>query len=245
MKWWLNLYFAEGPGIAKDAPKPTGLRLIWATIAREWWNLIFLNVLFLAFCLPLVTIPAALVAMFKVLSLMVEDEPVEVWRDFRETFMQRFWAASGTGIALGLSIAFALISAQQYLLAAADNLLFVMPFVLAAAVGILLSVFAIFTIYLVATQNLSWRDVAKCAAFATLMRPLPVVLALGVNFLIWLLHVVGYPSTVLMAVLFNFSLGALLCAFGADATAKRALLMLIPSEEGSPTTGSLRPQTNQ
>ena len=39
MNWLYNLYFREGPGIPKDAPKAEGLRLLAAVLRREWWEL--------------------------------------------------------------------------------------------------------------------------------------------------------------------------------------------------------------
>ena len=59
MNWLANFYFGEGPGIPKDAPKPEGLRLLASVLGREWWALVKLNLLFIAFSLPIVTLPAA------------------------------------------------------------------------------------------------------------------------------------------------------------------------------------------
>ena len=54
-----NLFpdFAKnGPGIDKDAPPKTGLALFIDIYRREWWNIFKLNLLFLLFCIPVVTI---------------------------------------------------------------------------------------------------------------------------------------------------------------------------------------------
>ena len=52
-------YLKEGPGIAKDAPEKTGAAWVGETLAREFWQLVKLNVLFLLCCLPVVTFGAA------------------------------------------------------------------------------------------------------------------------------------------------------------------------------------------
>ena len=48
-------YLKEGPGVAKDAPEKTGAAWVGETLAREFWQLVKLNVLFLLCCLPVVT----------------------------------------------------------------------------------------------------------------------------------------------------------------------------------------------
>ena len=58
MKWLWRFSAKEGPGIAKDAPAKTGLALLADVVARNWWELVQLNLLVLLCCLPLVTIPA-------------------------------------------------------------------------------------------------------------------------------------------------------------------------------------------
>ena len=40
-------YLKEGPGVAKDAPEKTGAAWVGETLAREFWQLVKLNVLFL------------------------------------------------------------------------------------------------------------------------------------------------------------------------------------------------------
>ena len=100
MNFLLNHYFGEGPGIAKDAPKPTGLRLLLATFAREWWDLLKLNLLFVAFALPVVTIPAAYAAAVRVSVMMIEDRNVYLWRDFWTAFRARFRLTTAIGVAV-------------------------------------------------------------------------------------------------------------------------------------------------
>lgn len=223
MNWWLNLYFAEGPGIAKDAPKPTGLKRVWATFAREWWNLVALNLLFIAASLPLVTLPAAWVAMMRVAGVMVEDEPVEVWRDFREAFVARFWRALGAGaLATGL-VALGVLAVVTYGERATGQLAFAVPLALAGAVLVFTLLFAVALFVLVAGPAAPFHRLVQAAALTALARPLPLLAAVAANGALWGVHVLAYPSTVLLAVTLNFSLGGLLLAFAAHETAHRVL----------------------
>jgi len=59
---------------------------IFAVIFRELWNLFILNILFLASMLLVVTIPASLIAAFKICQRMVQDKSVSVYADFKWHF---------------------------------------------------------------------------------------------------------------------------------------------------------------
>jgi hypothetical protein len=66
MDWLRNYWLREGPGIPKDAPTRKGLALFGEIVGREWWELVKLNLLFIVFALPLVTLPAAAFATTRV-----------------------------------------------------------------------------------------------------------------------------------------------------------------------------------
>ncbi len=223
MSWWLNLYFGEGPGIAKDAPQPKGLRRIWACLAREWWSLILLNLLFAAAALPLVTLPAALAAMLRVTATMVKDEPLDLWHEFRTTFTRRFWQASLTGTGFALVLALSAFVTRFYATAATDHLLLVLPMAVAGSVTLFLTMTGLAAMALTATSRAGPATLIRAAALTVLLRPLPILAALGANAGLWLAHIAFYPSTVLLAVTINFSLGALLLSFAVLETAQTSL----------------------
>ena len=81
-------YLKEGPGVAKDAPEKTGAAWVGETLAREFWQLVKLNVLFLLCCLPVVTFGAARSAMARCTVNMARDVPNDVWTDFRAALRQ-------------------------------------------------------------------------------------------------------------------------------------------------------------
>ena len=75
-------YWKEGPGVEKDAPQKRGLALFCEIFLREAWSLIELNLIFVLFSLPVVTIGPALGAMTTVTMRMVRDKNSYVWKDF-------------------------------------------------------------------------------------------------------------------------------------------------------------------
>ena len=214
MNWLHNFYFGEGPGIPKDAPRPEGLRLLAHVLGREWWELLKLNLLFIAFALPIVTLPAAYFATVSVCVTMIEDRNVYLWRDFWSAFRTRFRVTTGLGLVLGAIGVLAILAIRTWGEAAKDNLLSVAPLTIAVTVSVLLPLFAMHLFIAMARgDGRPLADLAKASAIGLLVRPLPGLAALLFVALLWLAHVAFYPVSVFLPVLINFSLGALVTSF--------------------------------
>ena len=214
MNWLTNFYFGEGPGIAKDAPKPEGLRLLAAVLGREWWELLKLNVLFIAFSLPIVTLPAAYFATVSIAVMMIEDRNVYLWRDFWSAFRSRFRLTTVLGLIFCCCGALTVLAIQTYAEAAKSNLLSVVPLTIAIAASALLPLFAIHLFVGMAQgAGRSLADITKASAIGLLARPLPGLAAILFVALLWLAHILFYPASIFLPVLVNFSLGALVTSF--------------------------------
>lgn len=70
-------------------------------VVRDAITLIKLNLVFFVFCLPLISIPAALTAMTKVSILLQREEPVSVLSDFFQAFRDEFFCSLLCGLVLG------------------------------------------------------------------------------------------------------------------------------------------------
>jgi uncharacterized membrane protein YesL len=85
-----DLWF--GPGRGDIEPPPAGsFQRLWFVIRSHYLDLIGLNLLVLALCLPVVTIPAALSGMTHVLMKWVRDDLVFFWQDFFAEFKANFF----------------------------------------------------------------------------------------------------------------------------------------------------------
>lgn len=216
---WLK----SGPGVPKDAPPKTGFALLLDVIARNWWELIQLNLLVILFCLPLITVPAALVAAARICALMLEDRPIYLGRDFLETFRGRFVTASFLGIAAIALIALSLTSTIILLQAARTNILFALPFTIGAATTLFALVATAYAIALLALRNQPLASLLKRAMLGAIVRPVPALAALAVVAVLWLLHILFYPASIFMPALINFSFGMLAVTFGVHEAAVRLL----------------------
>ena len=77
----------EGSG----KPYPTGgPALFFARIGTYFWKFLLLNGLFLIFSLPVLTIPAALTAVYRVIIQIINKQRCFLWDDFWEEFRRNF-----------------------------------------------------------------------------------------------------------------------------------------------------------
>ena len=83
-------YAAPGPGIDPNAPEKTGFARFLEILQIECATLVKLNLLFLATCLPVATIPPAIFAMHMVVRKMVLDQPVDCFHDYCTAF-KKYW----------------------------------------------------------------------------------------------------------------------------------------------------------
>ena len=120
----------DRPDIAKDAPRKKGIVLFLDTLWREFFSLIKLNLLFIAFCLPVITIPAAMTAMSKVTAMMVQDENCFLWHEFWGAFKRDFGRSLLGGIAILAATAIFILSTWFYYMLSQMHWMFI---ILAAA----------------------------------------------------------------------------------------------------------------
>lgn len=80
-------YNREGAGL----PLPEGgFRRYAAVLGSNFWRLVGLNLIFILFSLPVITIPAALCGVNRVCMLLIHNGYCFIWGDFWEEFRRSF-----------------------------------------------------------------------------------------------------------------------------------------------------------
>lgn len=95
--------FAPGKGVAEPPPQG-GWRRFFFVLGTHFWKLVSLNLLFLAFSIPVITIPAALCGMNRVLIKLYRDGNCFVWDEFFKEFRANLWKALPFGIFGGIGL---------------------------------------------------------------------------------------------------------------------------------------------
>jgi hypothetical protein len=87
MKLFGNTMQKEGKGTA--APS-SGWQRAGLMAFTHFWKLVAVNVLFVVFSLPVVTLPAALTALNRVCIIIYRDGNIFLWHEFRKEFCRSF-----------------------------------------------------------------------------------------------------------------------------------------------------------
>lgn len=129
--------FAPGKGVAEPPPQG-GWRRFFFVLGTHFWKLISLNLLFLAFSIPVITIPAALCGMNRVLIKLYRDGNCFVWDAFFKEFRANLWKAIPFGLTCALSL-----GASYYFLSLGASISQSGVEVITTALGMLLLLFAV------------------------------------------------------------------------------------------------------
>ncbi|MEM1485097.1 DUF624 domain-containing protein [Oscillospiraceae bacterium PP1C4] len=167
MGFFSNRYSKPGPGIEKNAPSKKGLALFFDILFREFFELFKLNLLFLLFCIPIITIPAALTAMSRLTLTMVQDKPHFLWRDFFDAFKANFKTSALAGLMLFAGLFIAGYSAYFYGLSTRTNALFYVPLGISLCLVYALTVISFYLFPLIALVDLPLKVLIKNALLLT------------------------------------------------------------------------------
>lgn len=185
-----------------SGPRPTGLRLLWATVRRDWWTLVKANILFWLCCLPLVTIPAALKALSRVCVTLLRGESCGLGRDWWTAFRGSFLRTTGAG-ALAALLLFAVGTGIRFYGAAmAENGLLAVPAVLLLVLEAVLALSLVFLFLLLEFSELGVWDAFRSAVLLTLVRLPQSVAVLLVLAAMTAGYLLAYPCS-------SFVLGAI------------------------------------
>jgi len=129
--------FVPGKGVAEPPPQG-GWRRVFFVLGTHFWKLVSLNLLFLAFSIPVFTIPAAFCGMNRVLIKLYRDGNCFVWTEFYKEFRANLWKALPFGVFGGIGL-----FASYYFLSYGTSLSSDGVEVLSTALGILLLAFIV------------------------------------------------------------------------------------------------------
>ena len=87
----MGLFGRRGDREGAGLPLPEGgIRRYGVLLATHFWKLVELNLLFILFSIPIVTLPAALCGVNRVCVLLIRNGYCFVWGDFWEEFRRSF-----------------------------------------------------------------------------------------------------------------------------------------------------------
>lgn len=91
-------YTKPGKGVNKSEPQKKRFFFFFELYFRKFWKIITLNLIYLLFCLPIVTIGPATAALMKICKEMSNEKGIFLWSDFVEAFKKNFKQGFAMGI---------------------------------------------------------------------------------------------------------------------------------------------------
>jgi len=218
----LNNWYNREPKneIKKDAPEKKGMALFFDVFFREFWELCKLNLIFIVFCLPVVTIPTAITAMSKVMMYMIMDRTVYTFSDFFQSFKAEWKRATVAGLFYFPLLALTVFGQLFYSAVAGSLFLYVVTMLLCAMV--LIAGFYLFP--MLAVLDLSLNNIFKNAFLLTFLRMPQNILTLFISALLFLLVWLFWPFTFFALLLIFFALTRFITTFCAYTGLKKYVL---------------------
>lgn len=91
-------YGQAGEGVSKNGPKKKSFFLFWEIFGAKFWKFFQINLIYVLFCLPVVTFGPATAAMVQLMRKFYIGEPIFVFDEFLKTFKKNFRQAFAMGI---------------------------------------------------------------------------------------------------------------------------------------------------
>ena len=120
MAFGIYNYRKTGSGVEKGAPKKKAFFLFWEIFGAKFWKFFEINLIYVLFCIPIVTFGPATAAMTQIMRKFVIGEPIFVFHEFWEAFRKNFRQAFVVGI-LDLVFIFILAYNINFYSAALEN----------------------------------------------------------------------------------------------------------------------------
>ena len=213
-------YAAPGPGVDPDAPEKTGLARFAEILQLECFTLLKLNLLFLASCLPVVTIPPAVYAMTAVVRRMVLDRPVDCFYHYRTAFRTHWKRAYAAFFLTALPLAASGFGAWFYFSRAMMHPLLLAPFTLCSTV-FLAAMLASPYFYGILTTGRTVRESLRLALLLGVGKPLRAVLAALSVYGTLTAAILEIPLSLIYLLAMGFSVPCLLSSFFIRTVLKR------------------------
>jgi len=195
-------YFNKsGKGVSKSEPEKKPFFKFCELFARKFWKFFYVNMLYVFFCLPLVTIGPATVAMTQVMRKFTLEQPIFIFEEFWNAFKKNFKQGLIIGLFDLFFIAVFILSYNYYIFLTAvqpDVSNMVMSAVFIAA-GVFIFMMHFYIYPQIAALTLSLGQIIKNSLFLTVLGIKRNIITLLVSLsLIFLIFILGAFSLFLL-----------------------------------------------
>lgn len=211
MKLFFLDYNKEGPGVDKGAPPKVGLELFFDLFVREFTSLIKLNIYFIISCIPIVTISPAIGALTDVTMRMVQDQPSDLFYDFREAFKKN-WKHSFVGGIIAVIFMFAIWFSIKFCMGS-DGIIYNFMISFIVVITVLLGLSSIYVYPMIVKIELPLKVIFRNAFLLGIVNIKYSLITFLINIGLIEVSIIFMPFTLPVMLLFTFSTISFISSF--------------------------------
>ncbi len=220
-------YRESGSGVSKNN-ESNRIITFFEIFTRKFWKLIGVNLLYVLFCLPVVTIGPATSAMMKVLKNYAIEKHSFVFEDFWKAFKENFFKSLVFFLIYGILLGGVVVGFFIYPEAAKTDDKFNVLMAVTAIIGVVLLMMSFFTFLMIPNINLGIKEIFKNSFILTVAAAKQSFLSLFLFLLILaipavLMAYVSFSFFILYA-LFPFSFAGFVVAFNLYPTIQKYVI---------------------
>lgn len=206
-------YENAGPGIPKSEMEKKGIFKFFEIYKGKFWKLIELNLIFLLFCLPIVTIGPAIAAMTKVTRNYTQERPIFLWHEFTKAFKSNFKQSFVMGIIDIIFVVAVFFAIPIYSSMAQEQSIFYIPFIITISMIFIFLMMHFYIYLMIVSTSLSLKQIVKNSFILVSLGLKSSLLTLLAVFFIVALLFLFMPYTSFLMPFIPFSLIAMAVSF--------------------------------
>ena len=159
----------EGKGVKKDNVVKYDFCSFFQLLVDKFWLLIKLNFLFILFCIPIVTIPASIGALYSITTLLVQRKHVFILSDFIQKFKENWKQSTISFILLGIFLFLSLFCLNLYFNLSQTKQIFCILFFLTLSILFFILIMSFYIYPLITTISLPILYILKNSLFLSIV----------------------------------------------------------------------------
>jgi len=196
----------EGPGVPKDEPSKKGISLFFQLFIMRFWDIIKLNIIFILYCIPIVTIVPAFSALTSITMSMVQKKHIYILSDFQKAFKDNWKQSVMCSFIICFILTLLGISLVFYFKLSQEKAIFYAIFFLCLFITILFGLAWLYIMPLITTVSLSLKNIFKNSLFLSIVCLKNTLFGALVCAIILGLNIFFFPLTFPFLLIFTFSI---------------------------------------
>lgn len=205
-------------------PPTKGVGRVVYLYMMNFTKLVKLNLLFILFALPVVTLPGALAALAKISLKIVKEEPYFLFSDFWDAFKGEFKRASIFFWIHTLVLAMAIFAIYYYIGQRNDMVLSVVPLIISIVFTCFLILVGFYAYPMIVSLDLPMKAIVKNALLLSMLCVKRNVLLLIGTALMGCLILLFMPVSILVVILLMFSLMSLVVCYNVQLSLEKYII---------------------